>query len=287
MFQFNNFPVYVIYSRHRQQSVGPLWNRYYNEMDYTRRNLFRGNILRNINKIAENNRLIEAVQEWEIIEDLRPKYDGEINNYENEIRKLLTTISTIKIGQLILNSLNKGVKTWILPFPNDGIYNAITWLASESEGGGVRIRFNPKDFNNAYVSEGVSYDARDETLLHELVHASRYSNGKFGHKPLISKDFLTSEEFLATQLENIYFSSRRRQKFYSLYRGGYGTKDEVYKILTEDAELIMLLKHFLQTEPLAKQAATLITPHYNPFRDFKELEKNSLKHFGMDSFSDF
>jgi hypothetical protein len=56
-------------------------------------------------------------------------------------------------------------------------------------------------------------------------------------------------------------------RYYGLDNGGYASQEKAYKIITENAGLVMALKFLLQTEPLAVQAATLRIPVYSSFRD--------------------
>ena len=96
-----------------------------------------------------------------------------------------------------------------------------------------------------------------------------------------------SEEFIAEQLANVYHSSRGDSDFYGAYRGPDKRKKEMYQYLVEDGELVMALKFFLKTEPLAKFAANLKQPDYNPFRDYNEIEARSLRLFDVDKFMEF
>lgn len=286
MFKFGNFPIYVLYSRHRQERVRPLWDEY-----YTRLKLAKGRVaentlrlkirhlLRDVENVKKYERLIEAVQEWEIIEDLQFKYRSEILKFENEIRQILTNISKTKIGQIVMNSLNQNELIWIVPFY--GVKGtAKSSRSTTSEGGGIRIRYNPEDFRSTY--EGEKYkkiDAREEVLIHEMVHAVRQSHNRFFGMRLDQKTFGNAEEFIAEQIGNIYRSVTRKVNYYGLYDGGYDTKENIYQMFSQDKAIVNALKYFLQTEPIAQQAASLKSPAYNPFRDFNLIEKESQKYF--------
>lgn len=303
MFQFEKFPVYVVYSKHSQQAVRPLWQRYYHQLQAARQGSFDHLISLTFGKtnnvakafdyakeIEQKNKLIDAVFAWDLQEDIKPKYAAEILCYENEIRRLLTLISSTKIGRMLLNQLCKTRKIWIIPFLEPPISGkAITFPPmSEANSGAIRIFFSPESLIGAFVSKTEITDIREETLFHELVHAYRYSTNRFFQKVIYNpNNFGNSEEFLAAQLENIYHSVRRRVKHYSQYTGEYVSKKEMYQIFVESAELITVLKYLLQTDPLVQQVATLKKPEYNPFRDYKELEKKSLEYYGLDGFADF
>jgi len=294
MFQFSKFPIYVVYSKNWQKNLRRLWDSYSTDVWLARRsvsdNLLKmkiSNLIRDSKRVHDGKRLILALREFELEEDIKPKYASEILAYENEIRQLLILISSTRIGQLLLNSLNQRSKIWIIPSLGPS-HLAMTHPALSSEYDGIRIFFNPDGFHNTFVSPTATADAREEVLFHELVHASRFSNARFLPKPFTNEsNFHNSEEFLAEQLANVYHSTRQKSKIYGLYNGGYASKDEAYKMFIENAEYIMALKYLLQTEPLVRQVAALKTPDYNPFRDYQKLEKESLKHHGIDSFLDF
>jgi hypothetical protein len=293
MLQFGNYPIYIVYSLHRQQAVEPLWKEYYNAQklaqERARKDLFtsRTKFWRDVEVANEKGRLIDAVFQWQVIEDLEPKYKKEIDEYESTIQQTLTTISHTSIGKALLDQCNHQKKIWIIPANWDNP-TAKTELATEEQGGGIRIMFNPKAFRNVFVGRGSVGSAVEDTLFHELVHAMRYSQDRYFPRSLIKWEFHhNSEEFIAEQLANVYHSSRRESDFYGTYLGPDKTKKEMYQYFVEDAELVMALKFFLTTEPLAKFAAHLRQPDFNPFRDYNEIEKRSLRHFDQDSFMDY
>ena len=295
MIKFQNHPIYILYSLHRQQAV----QRMSNEDERTRnqahdsamvglKNLDLGRFLRQMEVSADNDKLVKAAKQWQLIEDLEWKYKKEINEFESEIKKVLTTISQTSIGALVLNAINRNAKVWIIP----ALWakpNAITDCSTEDEGGGIRIHFNPKVFRRVTESTLVA-DGRESTLFHELVHAMRFSNGRFARKPILGArqaNFPDSEEFIATQIENIFRGSRRQNDLYDPYRGEVMMrKEKMYQWLAEDAELVMFLKHFLDTEPVAKSSVALKQPEYNPFRDYGQIASRSHKLYGMSEFLD-
>jgi hypothetical protein len=293
MLQFGNYPIYIVYSLHRQQAVEPLWKEYYNAQklaqERAKEDLFksRTKFWRDVEVANEKGRLIDAVFQWQVIEDLEPKYKKEIDAYEKKVRNTLTTISRTSIGKALLDSFSHKTKTWIIP-ANWETPTAKTELATEEQGGGIRIMFNPQAFEHVYIGPRTVGSAVEDTLFHELVHAMRYSQNRYFPRNLLKWEFHhNSEEFIAEQLANVYHSSRRESDYYGTYLGPDKRKDEMYQYFVEDAELVMALKFFLTTEPLAKFAAHLKQPDYNPFRDYKEIEARSLRHFDQDSFMDY
>jgi len=188
---------------------------------------------------------------------------------------------------MLLDMINPAQKVWIIPADWDKTIAVTEPPKTEAQGGGIGIFFNPKAFRKVTVSPHATADEVEDTLFHELVHAMRFSQNRFFRKSMTNRDFGNSEEFIATQFENVYHSSRRKSDLYGSYYGEYKRKKEMYQYLIEDAELVMALKFFLQTESLAKMVAHLQQPDYNPFRDFNEIEARSLRHFGIDKFMDF
>jgi hypothetical protein len=289
MIDFQNFPITIVYSLHRQQTITPLWNQFYAELKGARRNALR-NLLhlniegakRSFDTIVEKENMIAAAMQWQLIEDLEYKYKTEIREYEKTMERTLITISKTSIGKKLLNLLNPAEKVWIIP-PDWDEATATTDRLPDAAGGQVVIKFDPKSWRKTRTKP----DQVEDTVVHELVHALRISWKRFLHKRIGGSDFGSSEEFIATQIENIYRSSRGTNKNYSAYRGDSRNKKDMYQYLVEHAELIMALKFFLKDEPLAQYATNLNQPDYNPFRDFKELEARSLKLFGVDKFMDF
>ncbi len=99
--------------------------------------------------------------------------------YEQAVAAQLSAICGTRIGKLLFTALNPDTKIWILPF-HKGQQQACgcaagTWphIMSKSEGGGIRLFYNPSDFGPG----GQSYTP-DDVLFHELVHA--YRTGKPG-----------------------------------------------------------------------------------------------------------
>ncbi|WP_413990108.1 hypothetical protein ACMDCR_29960 [Labrys okinawensis] len=294
MIQFQKFPIYILYSLHRQQAVDPLWRQYFSEMKTAQKNaqdqLQKHHLeaMKRFQQIAqEKDDLISAVMQWQLMEDLDPKYRKEIHEYESTVEHILRIISRTSIGNKLLGMLKPDQKIFIIP----ATWNeptAQTLLKTEAEGGGIRIYFNPAAFRHIFVSGRPPADETEDTLFHELVHAMRLSQNRKSERALLNADFNKSlEEFVATQFENIFHAARRRSDVYSTYLGGYRNKEDMYKYLIEDAELVMALKFILQYEPLAAAAAVLQQPEYNPFRDLKEIEQKSLRHFKLDKFMDF
>lgn len=294
MLQFQKFPIYILYSLHRQKAVDPLWSQYYSEMkraqDNAKDQLQKHHLeaMKRFQQIAQQkDDQISAIMQWQLIEDLDPKYRKEIHDYESTVDHILRIISHTSIGNKLLGMLKPDPKIFIIPATWEEP-TAQTLLKTEAEGGGIRIYFKPTAFRHVFVAGRPPADEAEDTLFHELVHAMRLSQNRKSKRSLLNKDFNNSlEEFVATQFENIFHAARRRSDIYSTYLAGYRNKEDMYNYLIEDAELVMALKHVLQYEPLAAAAAVLQQPEYNPFRDFNEIEQKSLRQHGLDKFMDF
>ncbi len=295
MFRFNSYEIYVIYSRNRQKRVEPFQRAAAQDLELHRRRLKnmslgefgRSSSLQTIAGIGREEGLLAAAYQWDLIEDLTPTHKLEIQNYEHQVKRSLTEISHTRIGRLLLNSINRQEKVYIIPlYDYDTQHSAITTSNySEAEGGGIRIAYNPGEFSKAWRG-GVVSDLRGSVLCHELVHASHKSYKREYRDLLSGGSFPNIAEFFASQIQNIYTSETGESKFYNLYYSLYAPKEVVYRVLTKDRQLILALRNLLRTEPLAQEAAKLTKPDYNPFRDYKELEEASHQYFGTGGFID-
>jgi hypothetical protein len=277
MFQFGAYPIYVIYSLNRQKAVEPLWNTYSGNEQRARksaaeglRTLDMGRVIRQLSVAAENEKLIYATWDWQLIEDIDSKYAHEIRAYENAIRRILTNIAATRVGTILLNTIRANptqAKIWIIP-ANWTDPTAKTLQYTEAQGGGIRIQFNPTAFGR---------DA-EPTLVHELVHAKRYAWNEFNSQPFedreVNQEFRSSsEEFVATQVENIYIASRKLSAKYNSYYGAPRDKRAMYAFFAERPDFPIALKYFLERDQMVKQMAGLKNPEYNPFRDLEQIRK--------------
>ncbi len=287
MIQFQRYPIFILYSLNRQRAVESLSNEYQRIRNQAQNSAFEGlkkldhgRFLRQTEVYSDNQKLMDAAKQWQLMEDMDWKYKKEIEAYESEIKRLLTIISQTSIGSLVLNAISRTSKVWIIPALFTGA-KAITDCTTESEGGGIRIHFDPKVFRRNVEAPTVIADTRESTLLHELVHAMRFSNKRFNRQPVPGPrqaNFPDTEEFIATQIENIYRGSRKQNDLYDPYRGEVMMrKDTMYQWLADDDETLRLLKHFVDTEPVAAQSVALKQPDFNPFRDYAKIVARSRK----------
>ena len=277
MFQFGTFPIYVVYSLNRQKTVEPLWDQYYRQEKRAKESAFEGlkkldvdRVLRQLSVAAQRERQIYATWDWQLVEDLDSKYAREIRMYEQSIRSLLHNISATRVGAILLKSIQNNPtnqRIWIIP-ANWDTPTAKTLKYSEIEGGGIRIHFNPTVFGR---------DA-EATLVHEMVHAKRYAwnefnSQKFDDKQVNEEFRSSSEEFVATQVENIHVSSRKLSTQFNSYYGPPRDKRAMYKFFSERPDLVIAIKYFVDKDPMIKEMSKLMNPEYNPFRDLEQLRK--------------
>jgi hypothetical protein len=205
---------------------------------------------------------------------------SESRQYEDEIGRLLTLICSTRIGKFVLDSLNPGKKYWVVPFELSPFQNAqaATWLASRDEGGGVRVYFTPAN-NRGDVASGDLRFSDDDVLFHEFVHAYRF--GQDGWEKRVDKsmnkdEYTDAEEFVALQLQNVYLSQRRSNRFYLNYRSQRrASKSWAYQAIANDPEVLRALRFWVQRDPLVAGVASwgVLAAPFNAFRDGPSLER--------------
>lgn len=247
MFKYRSYPIYAVYSYNKQAEASDqaYWARVRKDpmSDWW----------------ADTYKYIVQIEE-----DSDPRYRQQKITFESAVWTQLDIINNTKVGQTLLNMLNPREKFWIVPDP-DLNYNAMTNRATAKGRGGIRIRINPAQWIGTF----------DDTLVHELVHALRLSHDRFRRKYLAHKGFPDSEEFIATQIANIYRSERGKKQLYGEYRDGtpQSFKGTVYQMFVENPELIMALKHDLDVEELVKKIALFKGIDFNPYKDYPVLHR--------------
>ena len=213
---------------------------------------------------------------YEITEDKAPGPESVF--YERAVIQLLRLISSTRVGKLLFDSLNRNLEYWIVPkdFSDDKYCGcgAYTFPGKPDEGGGIRMYFNPTDFNSLTKR----WQGADDILFHEMVHA--YRMGRVGYdvvnfaKPM--NDNKDAEEFFALQMQNVYLASRGGRRFYRTYkRLEPVTKDTAYQYFVNDAEVLMAFRYFVENDPLAATVSRWMHPpdSFNPWRDHTVLER--------------
>jgi hypothetical protein len=213
-------------------------------------------------------------------------YKQEVEAYEQTVCNCLRKIEGNPVGRMVLGLINKNTTVWIVPKSekelkqcNCALTEVLNYdiqkdgsVARGAGSGDTVILFNPK--------------LGDDTLLHELVHAYRYSYNKFqpmnvDYRTDHSLFTITSEEVLAHQIEDIYMSQAQRPLTLDYISQAPAEKKQIYDFLTGNYFLLQSLKYFLRHEYLAMLAAhTFMNTDYNPFREYATLEAGYLKDSG-------
>lgn len=217
-------------------------------------------------------------QLYEIMEEQRQTKAAK--DYEDQVFDLLQSrIALTTMGKVLLGSLNRNLRYWILPLDAENKRlcqcSAATYPGAPKEGGGIRVYFNPKDWTG-------EWETPDDVLFHELVHA--YRMGRIGYEALNKtpmSDYDDGEEFLALQLQNMYLADRHSQRFYLAYKRPWlnGSKDEAYQHYANNSEVPAAFRYFRDNEPLATAVSHWKAPvnGFNPWRDQPMIEQNYLK----------
>jgi len=178
-------------------------------------------------------------------------YKDDAKRYKGKIIDLLKEIQKQRSGQALLDEFeNRNFFVTIVPY-HGGDINADVIAPSEAQemhgtalgkpvtyrnhgkvrtwkdvgdgrGASCTLEFNPNLFSGAVSAE--PGNAADDVLYHELVHASRYVNGKVDAIPM-DKRYTDAEEFLAIMLANIYISEKGKTKFVGGHRDYIGILD--------------------------------------------------------------
>jgi hypothetical protein len=261
MTQFKPYPIHIVYSKHNQDDARGMVSRLNREKDYE------------WEKFA-NNAAITT-------EDSDPAYQKEVEDYHRDIHDRLKAIEKVPFGKMLLGLLKSDV--YIVPWmPGKHCYCAQTRP--------LDYEIAPFDYSegkgDTYIWLDPNDDFKDDTLFHELVHAYRYSAGKFSRRAMANNEYNT-EEFLAHQMQNIYRSFKRLWLEFTYndgtvarHPGKWGTKEEIYSHYTSDPDFVMVLKHFLDFDDFARMIGKLPYPDFNPFRDYKTLERRYLRALG-------
>jgi hypothetical protein len=276
MIQYRTYPVYIVYSRNKQRSVFDVAYDYLREGD--------DNLYANI--------AVKGMSRLEITDD-DPAHSAEIVRFENTIRVYLDKIVATEVGRCLLNHLNRSEKLYIIPDPflkkvGKKKVAQTKWSDTRNEGGGLRMRINPEDWAG-YL---------DDLLAHELTHAVRFTNNRISPKMLLHAGNFSGdpvEEFMATQVANLYRSAIGKKQFHASYASDANgepilqDKGTIYGDFVQYPELIMALKFCRDNEPLISKLAKLPLQHpeFNPFRDAAVLERMAIAKFGVGGMTQF
>jgi hypothetical protein len=261
---FGNYPIKINYNRHTQL-----------------RYKYKEELFHQAKQFKEERQLsiqVETTSDSTIKTD---NWKEEIDQYESNVYDLLQKVNGNPVGRMVLDKINKKTTVWIVPKVggkrNEAMTGPLNWEIPKDRGSYARgeglgdtvIQFLP--------------EMGDDALIHELVHAYRYSYKKKWDPILLDvndknsdyKDKPTSyssEELFAHEIENIYLSQAHRPLSMDYNFGQIANRQAIYDFMFENSIILMTLKWFLHHEHLAMVAAHSFATDYNPFRDYKELE---------------
>lgn len=194
-------------------------------------------------------------------------------SYEERIRVTLNAIGNRSVGRVLFRSLCAAVPVYVVPYTGDTC-NARTGQLTSDWKQGIWIQYSPENWTYDNCGRYPGYRPV-ETLFHEMVHASRFTNyGGFAGINLTPLDrMLDYEEFLAVMLTNVFRSEEGARKFNRDYvTGALVSQSDLELFLSSRIDYINAVDYFLKDQ-LVKLVVPLTTP-FNPFRDIKKLKSN-------------
>lgn len=277
MRQYRNFPIYLNLNffepEERQQAYSKRLKDFHFSKD-REKNMAKLKQEYGVNawdvKVYEIQRAVRSTDKFlhEISND-----PGNTGAYEDEIAKLLDGILKTRIGSLLIRSMKKSVKVWIV-YPGmdlDAIAATTPGILPAASGGGVRLYFWPFNWTR---SDRLN---PDDVLFHELVHAYRagWKDTKgMNHRPMTQ--YKTAEEFLAIHLQNVFLHETGMTKFYlSHIYNSVVSVDEVYQNIANGLDTMQVLAYFIYNEPLAREVAKWPDPPCNVWRDYALIRDRS------------
>lgn len=208
-------------------------------------------------------------------------------NYEKAVIGQIAAVYSNPIGKIVIEQLDLiGEEVWIIPMETESTKDcecgAMTFPGDPKARGGYRIYYDPK-----WDLEGNKWIGSDDILLHELVHAFRMARvGYFNQKEKPLRDFENGEEFIATQVQNVYLGFGGSSFFYKTYSPlTRASKAEVYNYYTENEDILAAFRYFLDNDRLARIIARWPSPQFNPFRDFGQLNNTYLDYMRSHGFN--
>jgi hypothetical protein len=201
--------------------------------------------------------------------------------FEKEVSKHLDVILSSPIGRVTLDSLNPKEKVWIIPLSDEERKtdcrdcSAYVFPAGPKAGGGIRLYYSPGE----ELIAGKWTISTDDTFYHEIVHALRFGWSGSWEKAEWINDYENKEELIATVMENMYISSRRKTQFYSRYiqPSQLLSKEKLYDLYSKDDTLITWFKKCTFGDAFIWAMARRKDPTFNPWRDRPELELRWVK----------
>ena len=261
MKQFSSYPIYVVYSKAREEFMYQQAARWSTRRDG--RDIFNWITTTGISS-----------------EQIRPDADSPQSRlYVSTVCRMMNNIASNRLGRLLLNAFPPHNVVYIHPMIDAARQecggcsaDTIWWNMTVKQGGGRRIAFSP-DFDAANA---------EETLCHELVHAMRGSNQFARATDSIKPEYTDSEEFAAHVIENMYRSAAGKTTLDYVYgrsdghKSLTGSKASIYHMMVNDERQIFALKFLLSSDTFCAALSRLKWPDFNPFRDFETLQRLSI-----------
>lgn len=150
---------------------------------------------------------------------------------------------------------------------------------STGKGADVQMYYSPDLFATKVGGEGCSKGAfgslADEILLHELVHALRFMQGRVNPIPTEDhlKRYTTHEEFLAIVVANVYISAKPSLQLRADHHGHARLRDSLSTsagFLSDPGNLHLMNIYNLVWRPTFQDLARVgwdTFPAFNPFRE--------------------
>jgi hypothetical protein len=143
------------------------------------------------------------------------------------------------------------------------------------------LYFTPGEKGLCVDHKGASVAAdSDATLLHELVHAARISQGIVSAVPTTEHEFRHEEEFLGIEIENVYKSARDGKKAKLRHSHSPDAEDipewNTSKGFVDEYDLAKVLKYHAHWG-LFKELAKLGKIPFNPFYEYDQRQKVKAK----------
>lgn len=267
--KFGNYPIMVNYNLHTRL-----------------RNEYQEQSLHQAGKLQQEKELFIKVTQTSDTMLKEFLWQQELDQFEGGVCDQLQKIAGNIVGRKVLDLINKKTTVWIVPKSEAELKKcscAQTWPLNYDI---------PKDKSYAYGSgfgdTVIQFDTSlgDDTLLHELVHAYRYSCKLF--KEIFirvenkAETYMQNiEEFFAHEIENVYLSQVGGTLTKDYKDNEISNKDDIYDFLAVNDAMLNALKDLVKLDPLASTAACCFRSDYNPFRDCGEIEARSKQYKAM------
>lgn len=143
-------------------------------------------------------------------------------------------------------------------------------ITGTGKGSDVTIFFDPDALASRRCSHGNPGTMPDEILIHEMVHALRFMQGRANPWPTTNHAYTNDEEFLAIVIANVYISAygglrlRANHEGHQMLQAPLNTSAG---FLTNADNLRLMKIYRLLWSYTFNRLALLVKPWFNPFRE--------------------